>query len=315
MVSVNAETPLASLVVEAGTTSERIVPIFDRLVVGRECTGVDESRRVVIDDEQVSRHHFEIRLDIEHDRAAVVDLSTNGTRVNGVRVERGVAVPIRAGDRLSAGRFEMVFSSSRFVNARRTDPRRTFHNVELQDLVLVVGDIVNYSALSQVTPSEIIYEGLERLYRPLRVLLDEHRGTFVHYQGDAFFAFWEHDADGTAAASAVGFACAAVDTVTALATRLPFRTLNGEPIRMGWAVVSGEGVVSSLTGTPMTVLGDTTNVAFRLAGMAARDGRPEIVVTTPVRNAIGDQCVIADPESVSVKGRTGRETLYGVTPR
>jgi adenylate cyclase len=81
---------------------------------------------------------------------------------------------------------------------------------------------------------------------------------------------------------------------------------------MGWAVVSGDGVVSSLTGTPMTVLGDATNVAFRLSGLAGRNRRRPVVVTEAVRAMVAGHWEFADAEVVEVKGRTGRETLYGV---
>lgn len=300
----------AVLVVAPQSDHERLVTIHDRLVVGRECAGVDERRRLVLEGSDVSRHHCEIRLDIEHDRASVVDLSTNGTKLNNVRVERAVAVPLRSGDRIAVGSFEMLFLSNRFAQTRPTDPRRTERKIALQELVLVVGDIVNYSSLSEHTPSEVVYRGLEQVYRPLRSLLDEHRGTFVHYQGDAFFAYWEDDSTPNAACRAVEFALAAASMVSTIAPELPISNVDGAPIEMGWAVVAGEGVVSSLTGTPITVLGDTTNVAFRLAGMAARDGRAAVVASAPVVVAAGGRCETSEPLDVEVRGRVGRETVY-----
>ena len=306
------EDPPAFLEVESGPAAMDAAPIYDRLVIGRECAGVDARRCLLIDDPQVSRHHLEIRLDHENNRATVMDMSTNGTRINGVRIERAVTVPIRAGDRLSVGRAEMIFRSEIFRDSRPTDPRRTARNVEKRDLVLVVGDLVNYSTLSETTASDVVYEGLEHLYRPLRDVLDEHRGTFVHYQGDAFFAYWEQERDRDAPTHAVEFALAAVKAVDGVAGDLPIRNPDGTPVRMGWAVVVGDGVVSSLTGTPMTVLGDATNVAFRLSGLAGRGGRDPVVVTAAVRTLIGERWRFSEPEVVEVKGRTGRETLYGV---
>jgi adenylate cyclase len=43
--------------------------------------------------------------------------------------------------------------------------------------------------------------------------------------------------------------------------------------------------VSRLTGMLVTVLGDATNVAFRLSGLAGRDGRPDVLVTDAVHRA------------------------------
>ena len=45
--------------------------------------GIHESRRLVIRDPEISRNHLEIRLDAVSDQAFVIDISTNGTLVNG----------------------------------------------------------------------------------------------------------------------------------------------------------------------------------------------------------------------------------------
>ena len=63
-------------------------PVYDWLMVGRECPGVDERHRLLIDDPAVSRTHLELRLDLELDQAWLTDHSTNGTRLNGRRIER-----------------------------------------------------------------------------------------------------------------------------------------------------------------------------------------------------------------------------------
>ena len=89
--------PLAYLVVDHGGP-ERSVPIFDQLFVGRECVGISELRRLVINDPEISRTHLEIRLDAAGDQAFVIDTSSNGTSLNGVRLERAVPLQIRPGD-------------------------------------------------------------------------------------------------------------------------------------------------------------------------------------------------------------------------
>jgi hypothetical protein len=89
------------------TVGGRVVPISsDRVVIGRsrECD-------VRVDDGNVSRRHFEI----VHESPAtwvVVDLgSTNGTEVNGRKVERRTALD--DGDRIMVGSTELVFGRSR----------------------------------------------------------------------------------------------------------------------------------------------------------------------------------------------------------
>ena len=42
---------------------------------------------------------------------------------------------------------------------------------------------------------------------------------------------------------------------------------------MGWGVVQGMAALAAMTRSVEAVIGDATNVAFRLAGLAGRDGR------------------------------------------
>ena len=73
--------PLGHLVVVDACGRERSVPIFDQLFVGRECSGISQQRRLVINDLTISRSHLEIRLDDESGRAFLIDTSSNGTFV------------------------------------------------------------------------------------------------------------------------------------------------------------------------------------------------------------------------------------------
>ncbi|WP_264078962.1 FHA domain-containing protein [Mycobacterium szulgai] len=72
--------------------SERQVPIFDQLFVGRECGGISKSRSLVIPHPEISRTHLEVRLDAVNDQAFIIDTSTNGTLLNGMRITRACRV-------------------------------------------------------------------------------------------------------------------------------------------------------------------------------------------------------------------------------
>jgi adenylate cyclase len=302
----------AVIAVEPGTPQERSVPVAERLFVGRECAGIDDAHRLVLDDDTVSRQHLEIRLDLAEDRAVVLDMSTNGTRINGVRIERAVPIPIRPGDRLQVGATILEFRSDRFLSAGGTDRRRTARYVSQSSMVLVVGDLVGYSTISEVTDSSVVLDSLEVLWDGLRRLLMEHGGTLNSYAGDALFAVWESDPIDAAAAHAVDFAQAAHRHVRDTAPELPIRTLDGTPISMGWAVVLGPVAVSTLTRAQPAVIGDTTNLAFRLSGRAARDGLPEILVNAPAREVLGERHEWGEPHTVTVKGRSGAVVVFGL---
>jgi predicted component of type VI protein secretion system len=89
------------------TVGGRVVPVSsDRVVVGRsrECD-------VRVDDGNVSRRHFEL-VQESPSTWVVVDLeSTNGTEVNGRKVQRRTALD--DGDRITIGSTELVFERSR----------------------------------------------------------------------------------------------------------------------------------------------------------------------------------------------------------
>src|ERR1700758_4914185 len=86
---------------------EQSVPIFDQLFVGRRCSGIEEQRRLVIDDPNISRNHLEIRLDVATDRAYLIDTSTHATLLNGMPLERAVQDTIKPNDRISIGDVEL----------------------------------------------------------------------------------------------------------------------------------------------------------------------------------------------------------------
>jgi adenylate cyclase len=306
--------PEAHLIMRAGDGAH-IVPIFDQLFVGRDCAGIAEQRRLVIDQPGISRNHLEIRLDPATDQAFLIDTSTNGTLLNGERLERAVLVPLRPDDQIRIGDLALRFRSDRFnaVGAAGTDFTET--RIVEEIMVMVVGDVTNYSTISEVTDSKVIAESLNYLWHELRRVLRTHRGTLNHYAGDALYAVWGLRTLPNANELAIDFALAANQEVDYLAPKLPLRAPDGSPIRMGWAVVQGKAAIAAMTRTVEAVIGDATNVAFRLAGIAGRGGRAA-VMTTDVVHAFAEAKYVWGPaEQVAIKGRKGMQTVFPVIAR
>jgi class 3 adenylate cyclase len=153
------------------------------------------------------------------------------------------------------------------------------------------------------------------MYGALRQVLTHHKGTLADYAGDAMFAIWDTDELPDAAVRAVDFTLDAIDRIGEIAPSLPIRDPDGEPVRLGWAVVEGTASVGSLTGALIAVVGDATNLAFRLSGLAGREGRSPVIVTDAVRQLTGDRYQYGEVEEVTVKGRTGAERIVGVSRR
>jgi adenylate cyclase len=312
----------AVVVVSPDRDDERAVPVRDRLIVGRECTGVDDGHRLLIHDPAISRTHLEVRLDFERDQAWLTDHSTNGTRLNGRRIERFVPVRVRSGDRMLLGKTELEFRSPRFAggaNNRKvvtTDGMTTIHEAIVAEMVMVVGDVISFSTIAEATDDQVLLANIERLFARLLEILDRHGGTLANYAGDAFFATWEAgiapDVASKAARSAVAFALEAAATVPLIAATLDLRDPEGGPVRMGWGVSSGRAAVSGRNGPLVTVLGDATNVAFRLSGIAGRDGSPAVLVTGDVHRGIEAGFAFTPLPAVQVKGRRKLVEVVGV---
>jgi class 3 adenylate cyclase len=321
----------AVLVIAPDCPEERSTPIYDWLIVGRECADIDERHRLLIDDLTISRKHCELRLDYNLDQAWLTDHSTNGTRLNGRRIERSVPVRIKPGDRLRLGVAELQFRSRRFDAGPGTGPltvsgELTIRHVTVSNMVMVVGDVLSFSTIAESADDRVLLENIDRLFAGLRRILARHRGTLSNYVGDAFFATWEagDPADSVAGKApdaaaleagraAVAFAIEAAETVPKIAAGLDLRDPDGGPLRMGWGVAFGPAAVSMMTGLRVTVLGDTTNVAFRLSGIAGRDGWPDVLVTGAVRSVAAASFGFTPLSAIQVKGRNKPVDVLGAS--
>ena len=65
----------------------------------------------------------------------------------------------------------------------------------------------------------------------------------------------------------------------------------------------------------VTVLGDATNVAFRLSGLAARNGRPDVLVTNAVHRVTAASFAFTALSAIQVKGRSQAVEALGASRR
>ena len=180
----------------------------------------------MLDDPAVSRLHFEVR--VEDDGVTIVDQSTNGTRVNGIKLERDEPVALNDSDFIEIGTLRMSFRSlaagDRISDAVRTAVRE----IERAHVASVVGDIVGYTALAERDGEEATAAAADELFASLDELLAAHGATTSHRDGDSLFAAWGVAADPQAADKAVRFALAAAELV------------DDTALEMGWGVTLGD---------------------------------------------------------------------------
>jgi adenylate cyclase len=299
----------AWVILGPGTPAERPIPIRGRLLVGRECAGVEASRRLIIDDPEISRDHLELFVDPGRG-ARLVDTSTNGTFLNDRRVERGVPVPLGDGDVVELGSARLVFRAPDLPAPVLEAVRATIRARDTTRLAVVVGDLVGYTALTEAHGGGAAADATDALFSRLRALIDELHGTALDYVGDAILVGWDAGRDPAAATAAVGFALEAGRIVDSQPVRAP----DGAPLHMGWGVALGDVSRAGPSPAHALVHGDAINLAFRLAGMAAREGRPAVLVTEEAVQAAPGAASYGTLERLAVRGRSAPAAVRGATP-
>ena len=245
----------------------------------------------------------------------MVDTSSNGVRINGIRIERAVAVQLNGGDQIQVGEHILEFRATTVTTQRpqSTVQRSTVSVATPMTMAMIVGDLINFSTVSEQADQQVLVRDVHDLYTKLRELLAEFRGTLVDYVGDAFFASWELEVDPEAAVNALRFALAAEKLVSECTANYELRYADGTPLRMAWGATMGPVVMQLMPGSVVMVLGDAVNLGFRISSIAGREGRPNVLATEMVRQAGEGQFVFGEPEAVTVKGRVTVETIYGVS--
>ena len=288
------------LVVAPGGQDERLVRIQGRVHIGRECSGIAPSRRVIIDEPSVSRDHAEVQ--VVSGAAFLVDHSTNGTRVNGRRVERGERVPLVDGDRVTVGGVDLMLRATA-VQLEPDASRQTLVADSVEQCVVLVGDVVGYTRLTEMHGAAAVGAAVDGLFTELRRIVVGHFGTVSNYAGDAILAVWEHTGTEIAAESAVRCVVEAHRYAHDAAIAAPVRYEDGAPIAFGWSVTTGEVATSHPSPARMTVHGDAVNLAFRLAGLAGRGEVAPILVDANVVGLAPAAATYGDELSFTVKGR------------
>jgi class 3 adenylate cyclase len=299
--------PDAWIVVGPGTPDERLVPINGRLLVGRECADADPGSCLILADPAVSRDHLEIRAGAAS-QPTIVDMSTNGTRVNGRRIERGQPIPLSDQDRIELGASELRFRAG--VPDEPEEPDEPIPS-ELESairesgstvLAIAVGDVVGYAGLLERHGAVVVAEATETLFASVGELLLSHKRTISNFADDAIFAAWDALRDPDAPKRAVEFAFAANELVFAHPAAAAIPDAKGTPLRIGWAVTLGEAGVGRPSAGHPALQGDAVTLAFRVASIAGRGGRGPVLVSARAAAAAPRAATYGDLEEIQPKG-------------
>lgn|SRR5512146_371891 len=301
----------------------RELEVLDKAFVGRTCAGVDPSRAIVLNDPNVSRDHLVI-VRTAHG-TTVRDMSRNGTWVNGVRMTQGAERPLENGDVIRLGQVELTVTidSPQDAELAEDDADQTMTSWTTvspvyQHVTNLVADLRGFTSLSETIGSEQMYAVMNSVFKTFSDLVVAHRGTIKDYAGDAIYAFWEHGLlpNPEKARLACTAALAQLAALPQIAAELAVSIPEASQLRVGWGVTTGMVTVSQYgsRAADLAVLGDSTNLAFRISGLANKDLPAPIVVDEQTKTLIDGGYQLASLGQHAIKGKREPVPLYGIKP-
>jgi adenylate cyclase len=293
------------------------IEIVDRVFIGRLCKGIDETRRIIVRHPMVSRDHAEIVF--SDSRIKIKDISKNGTWVNGVRIAGGSSEYLVNGDIIRVGETSILVRYSGRLPSGQDDSRSALSTDVTPKEVTVtnlVADVRGFTGMSQTEKSYQVYALMKELFKRFSIIVSEHKGTIKDYVGDAIYAFWEHGVSpsGEQAVLACQNAMAQAEAVECIRDELRYMNPAAEHLKMGWGITTGPVTMSHYgsRASDLALVGDCTNLAFRLSGMANKELDKKIIICAGTAGLVRGSLEVKDLGEVSVRGRKGGLHVFGL---
>lgn len=310
----SGDVPFLEWVDASGKLNRRY--IHDRLFIGRVCQGVPDEKRIVLLDRNVSRDHAVVT---NHGEIITLrDTSKNGTRLNGVRVTSGAEQPLEDGCRLEIGAVEFRLVARHLLSTPRVDE----DHAETQTLAInayvthLVADMRGFSGLSQRLDHQKMFRTMGQIFTRLSQVVHQYHGAVKDYAGDAIFAYWEHGRriEPGKIRLAAEAALTQQQQLTELVDELLVVDEVWRELKFGWGISTGRVTLShyGVRNDNVAIIGDSTNLAFRLSALANKELPAAIVACATTAGCLGEACELVDLGEVMVKGRHGTERVWGL---
>jgi len=292
--------------------------IVDKVFIGRSCKGVDPQKRILVQDAQVSRDHAVISRRAE--RIQITDRSKNGTWVNGTRLAAGASSELVDGDTISLGGFSLrVFCPENVTQVTDAAILTDGTRVTPTEVIVtnVVADVREFSTFSQAHASSDVYALMKEIFDTFSAIVYNFKGTIKDYAGDAVYAFWDHAAAPISkqAVLACQAAIQQTQTINEIRAKLSGKNIAADNLQMGWGITTGKVTMSHYgsRAADLALVGDCTNLAFRLSGLANKELSEKIVICSQTAELIRNDLNIKDLGTVAIKGRTGKEHVFALS--
>ncbi|MDH3829739.1 MAG: adenylate/guanylate cyclase domain-containing protein, partial [Desulfobacterales bacterium] len=180
----------------------------------------------------------------------------------------------------------------------------------------VVADVREFTTFSQENASSDVYALMKEIFDTFSAIVYNFKGTLKDYAGDAVYAFWDHAVEpiSTQAVLACQAAIQQTQMINEIRTKLSGKNIASDNLQMGWGITTGKVTMSHYgsRAADLALVGDCTNLAFRLSGLANKELSEKIVLCSQTAELVCNELKIKDLGNVEIKGRTGKEHVFGL---
>ena len=291
--------------------------IVDKIFIGRSWRGVDPQKRILVLNEDVSREHAVVSRSAE--RLKITDMSINGTWVNGIRLAAGASRDLVDGDIISLSGLSLRVHYPEDIYGIK-DKTASIKSTILtpKELLVtnVVVDIREFTTFSQAHSSSEVYVLMKEIIDIFSAIVYKFKGTIKDYAGDAVYAFWTHDTQPVTeqAVLACQAAIKQAQTVKEIQAKLAAKNIAVDDLQMGWGITTGTVTMSHYgsRAADLALVGDCTNLAFRLSGIANKEFSEKIVICSQTADLVYNNLGLKDLGKVPIRGRKGLEHLFAL---
>ncbi len=198
---------LGSITVFPGAPDSFSLEIFDgqTVYIGRKNKKirVNPESYIILPFPEVSAKHAEIRC--EGNVWVIIDAgSTNGTTVNGVRLNPGKEYTLKNNDVVGIAQYDLLVcvsggESNRESNIWRaeasdleTEQDKTKFQVKLITATILVADLKHFTSLMErfSTDPSVVMQSANKIFARLNREIEDNHGQLEKIAGDAIMAYW-----------------------------------------------------------------------------------------------------------------------------
>jgi adenylate cyclase len=181
----------------------------------------------------------------------------------------------------------------------------------------VVADVRGFTTFSQAHASSDVYALMKEIFGTFSAIVYNFKGTIKDYAGDAVYAFWGHTVEPMSkqAVLACQAAIQQTQTLNEIRAKLSGKNVAADNLQMGWGITTGKVTLSHYgsRSADLALVGDCTNLAFRLSGLANKELSEKIVICSQTADLVRDDLALKDLGAVSIKGRKGKEHIFALS--